>query len=600
MLLDPLPLPLGPDERPSGASVTLRPYQLEALDAVRAAGPAARSGVLVVLPTGTGKTVLFSALVAKESAGRRAVLVHRDELVQQTLAKLEEHGVGGVGVVAAERNDVAAPVVVASVQTLARPHRLTSLLDAGDRFGLVVVDEAHHAAATTWRRVLDTFAGHSGPAIVGFTATPERADGKSIEAVFRGGIVYRRGIAEMILEGYLSDVRGLGVHVPGLDLAKVERRGALGDYDDESLGDALLAAHAPGIVAAAWKEHAQGRRTVVYAPTVAAAKAMAEALSVAGARSDVVHGALPVDQRRRILQAFKDGELDVVSNCAVLTEGVDVPSIECVVVARPTRSRSLYIQMVGRGLRKSPGKHDCLVLDLYPEGREDESAWTLSRLSGLTPTALSKGLRAGIDTVIRQPRALGDVTLPPSDLDGSMIAEIQKVIEVRDLAVLAAASMDWIQVQGGFRLSLPGLSIDLRRSGTTWEVVDRRDGVERVAVTDLSLELAQGVAEDIVRQAKLDRVAQKDAPWRQMPPSEKQLDLLKRLGWRQELPKSRGEASRLITELSAKRSTGEDGPATSKQIWWLRSHGVAVPPGLTRRQASRLIGRHKQAVDTGR
>ena len=341
------------------SSLALRPYQHEAIDEILAAISNGINRPLVSLPTGTGKTVVFAHLLAQRG-GRGLVLAHRDELLRQAADKLMLVAPGlNVGIVKAGENQVAAQVVVASVQTLSRPNRLEQL--PGD-IETLVVDEAHHAVAPTYLRILEYLGAFNtnGPLCVGFTATPERGDGAGLGAVWQK-IVYQKTILEMLLAGYLCDLRAVRVSV-AVNLNQVRVRG--GDYAEGELGRAMMHANAPAHVVAAYQEHAAGRKTLVFTPTVDLAHAMAESFESAGVRAEALDGQTPDEERRAILRRLHSGETQVVANCAVLTEGFDEPSIDCVIVARPTKSKPLYIQMVGRGTRIYPGKEDCLVLDV--------------------------------------------------------------------------------------------------------------------------------------------------------------------------------------------------------------------------------------------
>jgi superfamily II DNA or RNA helicase len=265
-----------------GTWLALRPYQAEALDAVEAAEHRGVRRQVVALPTGTGKTVVFSHLIHRRG-GRALVLAHRDELVGQAVDKLTTVDPGAeVGIVKAERDEIDAAVVVASVQTLAQPRRLARITGCQLRrppgnFELVVVDEAHHALADTYRRVLNHLGclrgQPGGPLLVGFTATPERGDGGDLSMVF-DQIVYTRTLEEMIAAGYLVDLRAIQVR---LDVSFAGLHVRAGEFVSSEVENYLLAADAPRHAAAAWHQHAHGRRGLVFTPTVATAHAMAEA-----------------------------------------------------------------------------------------------------------------------------------------------------------------------------------------------------------------------------------------------------------------------------------------------------------------------------------
>jgi superfamily II DNA or RNA helicase len=343
------------------ATLKLRDYQEEALAGV-AIKLRKHNRVAVVLPTGMGKTVVFAHLIKSVmEAGKRAiVLVHRDELANQAATKIQAVAPGvRVGIVKAERNEIFAQVVVASVQTLARPARRAAF-DA-DTFGVIIVDEAHHAAAKTWMEVLEHLGAWSGTPTVGFSATLAREDGRGLGDVWEA-VAYKKDILEGIVKGHLVDVKGRAVTVDGLDLATVAR--TRGDYQDGALGDALEASGAGEIIAQAYLEHAADRQGVLFAPTVSTARAFAQDLNLAGIVTEVIVGTTPVEDRKLIFKRYEAGEIQVLSNAMVLTEGWDMPQASCAVIARPTGAAGLYTQMVGRVLRPWPGKVDALVLDV--------------------------------------------------------------------------------------------------------------------------------------------------------------------------------------------------------------------------------------------
>lgn len=338
----------------------LRPYQTDAIDAVTALYTEGRGRVLGVAATGAGKTAIALAL-ARRMGGRTLWITHRDELIGQTE---REAGTwwpeASVGVLKAARNDTTAHLVVASVATLARPHRHTQLDPA--TFGLVIVDEAHHARAQQYRTVLDYLhAGEPGyPRLYGTTATPDRADGQGLGDVF-DAVAFNLDIGWALTNGHLADLRARAVDI-GLDLTGIKTRA--GDFADNEVGARMLKAAAPERIVTEWVLHGENRKTVVFVPTIEVARLTADEFVRAGVNAAVLWGDMDPDARRSQLAAFRAGQLRVVCNAMLLTEGFDDPSIECVVMGRPTKSRALYAQAVGRGLRPYPGKTDCLVLDL--------------------------------------------------------------------------------------------------------------------------------------------------------------------------------------------------------------------------------------------
>lgn len=356
----------------STALLPLRGYQRDALDAVQkiiTSKEAVRPAI--VLPTGGGKTVCF-AHQAKEHiqanpAHRVLVLVHTDELVSQAARKITEVAPHlSVGIVKAAKDEVHADVIVGSVQTLRNERRRSRITNVG----LVIVDECHHATARTYRAILAHFGCLAGrvPAI-GYTATLARGDRGPLGEIWQA-VAFSRDISWMVRKCFLIVPRGKRVEVPDLDLSKV--RSTRADYREGELGEALAESLAPELVAKAYAEHAADRSGIAFFPTVASACVFADAFNDAGITCEVVHGALPTEERRAILARLESGVTQVVSNCMVLTEGFDSPRVSCIVVGRPTKSKPLYIQMVGRGLRVDLSRpyeeQDCLILDVCGAG----------------------------------------------------------------------------------------------------------------------------------------------------------------------------------------------------------------------------------------
>lgn len=334
------------------ALLALRPYQSKAIEAIHTKWDAGVVRIATVLPTGGGKTVIFSHLaeeyLARNPGKRVLVLAHTDELVLQAAAKMKQvapHRT--IGIVKAERNEVHAELIVASVQSLRGKARRDKL----KAVGLIVVDECHRGVAKTYQTILEHFGALPPREIpegwkpsclaAGFTATLVRADDKKLSDVWED-VAFRLSIAFMIRAGYLLDIKGRRIEVPKLDLKSIKQSG--GDYQEGALGEALIEAMAPEIVAKAYLEHAHDRKGLLFAPTVESATVFAQAFNDLGIVAEVVHGALPRDERRAILLRLKSGETQVVANCMVLTEGFDEPTVSCVVMARPTKSSGLWQQ----------------------------------------------------------------------------------------------------------------------------------------------------------------------------------------------------------------------------------------------------------------
>lgn len=341
---------------------TPRPYQAEAIKALISAWQGPHNRLAVVLPTGAGKTVVFANLIdellPQLNGGRALVIAHREELIEQAAAKIRAVRPDlRVGVVKAERDEHQdADVIVASIQTLAVERRRNAITN----IGVVIVDECHHAAARSYMTVLEHFGAWRGLPVAGFTATMTRTDG-GLADVWEE-VVFTLDILEMIEDGYLCDVRGKRVIVEGLDLDAVKSRA--GDLQDGQLGQALDDSGAAEVVAEAYRLHAGDRAGVVFTPTVDTAQSMAEAFTAAGIPAAAVWGDMPRDDRAAALEKYRRGDVQVLTNCMVLTEGFDAPWTSCAVIARPTKSAGLYCQMAGRALRLWEGKKDALILDV--------------------------------------------------------------------------------------------------------------------------------------------------------------------------------------------------------------------------------------------
>jgi superfamily II DNA or RNA helicase len=330
--------------------VKLRPYQAETVEAVEA-GWFEASRQLVVIPTGGGKTIVFSHLAARRQPKPTLILAHREELIEQAAAKLH----AATGIVAeiekAERRaSLRAPVVVASVQTLT-PKRLKRW--PADHFAQVIADEAHHAISPSWLRVLNHFDAHAD--VLGVTATPDRGDRRDLGTYFER-VAHQVRLLDLIRDGYLSPIVIRSVPLK-INLGGVKQ--TAGDFDAAQTG-AALEPYLPQI-AEAIRTHTKGRRTLVFLPLIETSKKFRDACRGAGLRAEHVDGYS--EDRAEVLARFARWDFDVLCNAMLLTEGYDDPGIECVVVLRPTKSRPLYAQMVGRGTRVDDLKENLLLLD---------------------------------------------------------------------------------------------------------------------------------------------------------------------------------------------------------------------------------------------
>lgn len=332
----------------------LRPYQQQARERIHAEWEAGHTRTLLVLPTGTGKTIVFASVAADQvRAGDRVlILAHRGELLEQAADKLQR----STGLVSAvEKADATClntwfRVVVGSVQTLQRTARLERF--PHDYFGTIIIDEAHHAITDGYRRILDYFGSAK---VLGVTATPDRGDMRNLGEVF-DSLAFEYKLTDAIKEGYLCRIMAQTIPLK-LDISSVTMSG--GDYAVGDLGTALD----PYLeqIAAEMAQRCKGRKTVVFLPLIKTSQKFRDLLNSHGFRAAEVNG--QSTDRKEVLADFDAGKYNVLCNSMLLTEGWDCPSVDCVVVLRPTKVRSLYSQMVGRGTRLSPGKSDLLLLD---------------------------------------------------------------------------------------------------------------------------------------------------------------------------------------------------------------------------------------------
>ncbi|WP_431772211.1 DEAD/DEAH box helicase [Streptomyces cucumeris] len=513
-----------------------RPYQAEAIKALVDGWAGPHNRLAVVLPTGAGKTVVFSNLIHQQldNLGRRRALViaHREELLEQAAAKLRAvNPTLRVGVVKAERDEHQdVDVIVASVQTLAVPRRREAIRDVG----LVIVDECHHAAARTYMEVLEHFGGWRGVPIAGFTATMVRTDGGLAE-VWQN-IVFTLDILDMITDRYLCDVRGKRVTVDTLDLDKVRTRN--GDLVEGQLGQALEDSGALDAIAKAYDQHAPDRPGVVFTPTVATAQQAAEALRAAGISAAPVWGEMSRDDRRATLARYEAGDVQVLTNCMVLTEGFDAPHTSCIVIARPTKSAGLYVQMAGRGLRPAPGKTDTLLLDVM-------GASTRHKLASMVDLTGREVGQAEDGKTLRQ--------LAEEAAAAETRRTLAARVEAEEINLFGQSRIRWLRTPVGtwfIRLTSAMFLFLVRDPGTRLYRMRRwtaHDGVHAPR-EDVARPLAEALAwleQQAVHLAPRVFV-NRQARWRQEQPSAKQLGLCRRLGIKVPKGSTAGDVADLI------------------------------------------------------
>jgi superfamily II DNA or RNA helicase len=499
----------------------LWPHQAAALGAAQAAIAAGRKSGLLVLPTGTGKTVVFTVL-AKRLGLPTMVVVHRDELIRQTLAAASLiWPAARQGVIQGKRDEWrdGEQLLVASVQSLHR-RRLEQM--PRDRFGLVVVDEAHHAPARIYSDVIDHFEPRF---LLGVTATADRLDGVGLAGHFGGKPLFSYSLRQAIADGRLVRVKQLAVET-ATDLDDVRSR--MGDFVEGDLADAINTPERNRTVVEAYLEHARGRKAITFCAGLEHVADLTRVFAAAGVRAAAVTGKMEVEQRREVLADFKAGRFEVLTNCQVLTEGYDERSVSCVLMARPTASRSLYTQCVGRGFRLCPetNKEDCIVLD-FVDNCHRHKLFNVLNLLGAKKACDARG--------------------------GDALAMVEEEEEAEREAEAAAER---------FRVEHP----------VRWK------------------------ATEVSPWADLPSLAgyRPTGPWCAEPPSEKQFAYLcRRFELDPDRPLTRGQASYLIDQCMQREALL---PATPNQVYCLRRLG-RWRPGLTRQQASEIIGRYKAGVN---
>lgn len=504
------------------AELHLRPYQTEAINAVFTAWSEGMMRPAVVLPTGMGKTVVFSHLAKQfieKNSQRVVVLVHRDELADQAIDKIRSVAPHlNVGKVKAESDEITADVMVCSVQTLAVPSRFERLRAAQGkhgRIGLVIVDECHHAAAQTYQSILTDFGCFgSGARAIGFTATMARGDSVGLGDTWQD-VVYTRSVLYAISKGFLTDVKGHAVSV-GVNLSAVKTTG--GDFQSGDLGRALEESDMESMLPVAYREHAGSRSGVVFTPTVATAQSVAQSFNAAGIRTAVISGETPRDERQKIYADYRTGRVQVLSNCMVLTEGFDAPWASCAVIARPTQSKPLYIQMVGRVLRPWPGKKDALVLDVVGVGGK------LSSLIDLAPGQVEK---------IEEGESLEEAVLrEETETVSGSTSGLVRDIKLKALDMFEGSSQSWLVTDAGV-MFIPvgdGEVFLWPSDGGLWDVcIAPKRGPWEKLHRGMPIGTATAWAETEAEERMPFNTA-KDASWRKRKPSDAQKNFAQNLG----------------------------------------------------------------------
>jgi DNA repair protein RadD len=528
----------------------------------------ARRNTLGVAPTGAGKTIMLSAVTGesiKDTGAKVCILAHRDELTAQNRAKFERVVPNvGTSVVDAYEKSWDGQVTFAMVPTLAR----SSNLDGMPRLDLLIIDEAHHAAAASYRRIIDRVRDANPDArVFGVTATPNRGDRKGLREVF-DNVADQISLGELIASGHLAPPRTFVIDVGVQDELKSVRRTS-SDFDMSEVANIMDRAPVTEEVIRHWKEKAGDRQTVIFCSTVEHAAHVRDAFQAAGISAALIHGEMPSETRKSVLADYAGGKIRVIVNVAVLTEGWDHPPTSCVVLLRPSSYKSTMIQMVGRGLRtvdpeEFPGivKTDCVVLDfgtssLIHGTLEQDVDLDGKTSSGEAPTKACPSCGADIPLASRECPICGDafdeeeggpgVTATP--LSGFLMTEID---------LLKRSSFEWVDLfDSEEALMATGFNAwggIFWFEGQWYAVGGRKNAATRLlGIGERSVCLAQ--ADDWLNEHETDESAFKTRGWLNQPATEKQLKYLSPEA-RSDFGLTRYKASALMTFGFNKRDIG--------------------------------------------
>ncbi|KGP81978.1 MULTISPECIES: DEAD/DEAH box helicase [Paenibacillus] len=532
--------------------IALRDYQIEAQKTFFNKLILGVKRQLIVLPTGAGKTIVAASISKlfrdRYNNGLPIVFIaHRHELLKQTAEKMKlVWGDVKVGKVKGVDNEQEADVIVASTQTLIRGRQMV-------KPGLVIYDEAHHSVSKGSMKVLESLGCFEadGPPLLGITATPNRLDRQALGQVYEE-IVLEKSILDLILARYLCDVRGKKIVIDELDLQSVETMA--GDYNEKQLGEQMGKESVIDTIVQAYLEHGESRKTIVFAVNVKQAYDIAEGLAKYDVRAKAIDGSLPEEARSKILQEFSTGVIQVLVNCMILTEGFDEPSVSCILMARPTKSESLYIQCIGRGTRLYPDKMDCLVLDVVGV-TEDHSLMTLSNLFPPGRLDLEEEEEEELDLFLGVVMEEGESVVEFHERLKQIAFEYGK--KMREINLFSTKT---IYLWNSFSDRAYYISIGnqqycyLIKEEEHWWIIFENQNKQLYPLhhEPLSLEYAQGIAENFLSNIKT-KIILKEARWRNLAMSPAQRDQLERnridydQGW------TKGQASDALNDIYGRR-----------------------------------------------
>ena len=522
----------------------LRPYQ-EQMVSKAVAALKKHGDTLAVAPTGAGKTVLLSALAGRVG-GKQLILQHRDELTFQNAKKYREvNPRARVGMFNADIKDWKGDATFAMVQTLCRDRALSTI----PKLDLLVIDEAHHAVAPSYRKVVDAVRDKNPDCrIFGVTATPARGDGKGLRHIF-SNCCDQLSLHSLIAMGFLVRPRTFVCTLEGTDdrLASL-RKTASGEFDMNEAEAVLdMEVHNAAVVRE-WKKLASDRKTIVFASTVRHAEHAAEAFRAEGVNAAVVSGKTSSFERAALLRRFDEGDVQVLVNVAVLTEGYDSQPVSCVVLLRPCSFKSTMLQMIGRGLRtvdpaRYPGvvKTDCVVMDFgrsLTTHRDLESKVRMEDKQKPCPECGAEIPCGVMECPICGHVFKGPERAAPGEV-GSDDPEVVSNVVMEEVDILTASPFRWCDVFGSGRVMLASgfeaWGAVCSEDGERWLALGRlkdERALRRIMVGERVQALA--AADDFLRMNESDDAAKKNRRWLNDAATAKQWELLQRLGYGQE------------------------------------------------------------------
>lgn len=505
----------------------LRPYQEEAKEAVEGQWESGTKKTLLVLPTGCGKTIVFAKITEDcvRNGDRVLILAHRGELLEQAADKIAKATGLGCATEKAEETCLGSwfRITVGSVQSLMREARLKQF--SRDYFDTIIIDEAHHCISDSYQRILKHFPEAK---VLGVTATPDRGDMRNLGQVFES-LAYEYTLPKAIKEGYLSPIKAVTIPLQ-VDLTSVGIQS--GDFKAGDLGSALD----PYLerIAEEMKKYCREKKTVVFLPLVKTSQKFRDILNNHGFQAEEVNG--ESQDRKEILEDYASGKYNVLCNSMLLTEGWDCPDVDCIVVLRPTKVRSLYCQMVGRGTRLAPGKEHLLLLDFL---------WHTERHELCHPAHL---ICESEEVAQKMTENLEKEAGCPIDIEEAEQAASEDVVAQREEALAQKLA-------------------EMKRR-------------KRKLVDPLQFEMSIQ-AEDLSGYVPA-------FGWEMAPPSDKQKKTLEKLGILPDEIDNAGKASKLLDRLDKRR---QEGLTTPKQIRFLEGRGFRHVGTWQFETAKRMIDR---------